>query len=277
VLGPPGADETDGDPLDSARRDATGYLSHLTHPATRHVLFAVNHRWTAVVNNEREGSDFADSQWWFGRLCGARSCRVVDDEGQVRRVRGYRVRDSFPARIFELAESDGSTVRSVHCTLDGDRWDFGTSGSPLPAESAFAYSARRKRDRFTSENLQTFLCSLGVVPTVHHAFETADRFVLLAERLKDPLWAADVEAESCTPAQADDAGYGYFRRGLTWVPHMASHAESVVWDMTRAVLLSPDLESEARPYLDAARKQLGRAQFERSSAEVAEHLRRTGG
>jgi hypothetical protein len=202
VLGPPGADETDGDPLDSARRDATGYLSHLTHPATRHVLFAVNDRWTAVVNNEREGSDFADSQWWFGRLCGARSCRVVDDEGQVRRVRGYRVRDSFPARIFELAESDGSTVRSVHCTLDGDRWDFGTSGSPLPAESAFAYSARRKRDRFTSENLQTFLCSLGVVPTVHHAFETADRFVLLAERLKDPLWAADVEAESCTPAQA---------------------------------------------------------------------------
>jgi hypothetical protein len=276
VVGLAGAGEANGDPLDRSRREATAYLNHLTHPATRHVLFAVTERWTAVVNNERDGSDFADHQWWFGRLCGAQSCRVVDQEGGSRRVGEYLVRQHYPARIFELADADGVTVRSVHCALDGDRWDFGTSGMPLPAEAGFAYTARRKRDRFTSENLQTLLRSLGVWPPVHHAFEAADRFVLLAERLKNTLWAAEVEADACTPEQADDPAYGYFRRGLSWVPHMHTHAESVVWDMTRAVLLNPDFEPQVRPYLQAARRQLGRAQFERVSDEVAAHLRQSG-
>ena len=46
----------------STRDRATSHVSHLTHPATRLALFAVNDRWTAVVDNLREGSDFADNQ-----------------------------------------------------------------------------------------------------------------------------------------------------------------------------------------------------------------------
>jgi hypothetical protein len=57
---------------------------------------------------------------------------------------------------------------------------------------------------------------------------------------------------------------------------MHTHAESVVWDMTRAVLLNPDFEPQVRPYLQAARRQLGRAKFERVSAEVAAHLQQRG-
>ena len=47
--------------------------------------------------------------------------------------------------------------------------------------------------------------------------------------------------------------------------------------MTRAVLLNPGLENDARPAFDAAREQLGTVEFERVSREAAEHLRRRGG
>jgi hypothetical protein len=268
--------EPAADPLHASLDEAVGYLSHLTHPATRRVLFAVSARWSAVVDNARDGSDFADDQRWFSQRCGARSCRVVDVEGATRQVRGYVVRDGYPARIFELADEEGRTVRSVRCALDGDRWDFRVSGPELPAEAGFDYTARRKRDRFTSGNLQTLLASLGVDPPVPAAFDAADRFVLLAERLKDRQWASEVEARACTPDQAEDPGYAYLQRGRGWVPHMKTHATSVVWDMERARLLSPGLAGDVQPYLDAARKQLGKAEFARLSGEVAAHLRERG-
>jgi hypothetical protein len=73
----------------ASRHEAVAHLSHLTHPPTRHVLLAVNEQWTAVLNNNRTGSDFADYQGWFGRLCDARTVRVVDSEDATRRIGDY--------------------------------------------------------------------------------------------------------------------------------------------------------------------------------------------
>jgi hypothetical protein len=124
------------------------------------------------------------------------------------------------------------------------------------------------------------VASLGIEPReprVPDAFAAADRFHLVDERLRSRRWRRRVEADACTPEQADDPGYAYLQRGLGWVPHMRTHASSVVWDLTRAILLSPGLHDQAQPHLDAARRRLGDAEFRRLSAEVAEHLRRRGG
>lgn len=49
-------------------RTAVAYLDRLTHPTTRWVLFALTDRWTAVINNLRDGSDFADDAVLVARL-----------------------------------------------------------------------------------------------------------------------------------------------------------------------------------------------------------------
>jgi hypothetical protein len=167
-----GSASPNGGRCEASCEDAIGYLSHLTHLATRLVLFAVNERWTAMLNNLRNGSDFVDEQRWVTRRAEARTCRVLDKT------------QPYPARLFALAASDGTTVRSVHCMLDGNRWDFGLSREPLPAEAAFDYTARRKRDRFTSANLQELLASMDVTPSVPEAFGAAERFVLLTKQIK---------------------------------------------------------------------------------------------
>jgi len=53
-------------------------------------------------------------------------------------------------------------VRSIHVAHDGSRWDFGTSGTPQPFERPEAYTARRVRDRFTSEMLEEYCKALGI-------------------------------------------------------------------------------------------------------------------
>ena len=262
----------------ATRDDVATYLGHLTHPATRWALFAASASWTAVLTNRRDGSDFADFVQAVAEKCRARTCRVVDDPGDVRRVNGYRVRLSYPARAFELVEPRGSSsviVRSIAAMLDGDRWVFETAGEKqLPAEAAFDYEARLKRDRFTRANLRTLVSSIGAGRPVLDAFEDADTFRLMDLHWSDERWTADIEARACTAEQADDPGYGYFERGLGWV---GPDAESVVADMTRAVLLSPQLEPRAQPYLKAARRRLGRRRFARLTAEAEELVRRRGG
>jgi hypothetical protein len=266
----------------SSREAAVEYLGHLTHPATRWALFAVNEHWTALVNNLRGGSDFADDMYFVSDICRARVCRVVDQDGGWRTIGDYRVRSGYPARIFELVEpgrtSFGDVARSIHAMLDGDRWDFAASGERrLPIEETFDYGARLKRDRFTSENLDALLASLGVEPPVVEAFETTARVFLVAARLENRSWRKAVEADAQTPAQADDPGYAYLQRGLDWIPFMKTHASSVVWDLTRAVLLNPELSEQARPHLDAARRRLGNTRFDELSQEAEEHLRTRGG
>jgi hypothetical protein len=116
-----------------------------------------------------------------------------------------------------------------------------------------------------------------VTPSVPDAFTAGDGFVALAERITDSRWAAEIEARACTPEQADDPGYGYFARGRGFAAHLRTHAESVVGDMTRATLLNPGLMDDARPYLEAARDQLGPAEFSRLTVQAEMTLRRSGG
>lgn len=253
---------------------ASRYLRELSHPATRLALFPVNERWSAAVTNRRDGSDFADYTYPVSRHLRTRVCRIVDDDpGPPRRVGPYRVRVGHPARIFELHDA-GGPVRTISCVLDGRHWTFETSGEPLPGEAESGYTAASPKDRFTSDDLRTLLRRLGIDRPVPDAFGQADHVHLFERTWKNWWRRGQVAATTCTTEQADDPGYGYLERGLGWVPHMNTHAGSVVIDLTRATLLSPHLRDQAGPHLAAARRLLGEPEFQRLSAEADTLLRK---
>jgi hypothetical protein len=236
---------------------ALDYLDRRTVPATR--LVVVEHgTWTVVLTNHTNGSDFADYQYWAATTTVARTIRVVDTDARWWQRGPRRERLAYEARIFELHGPDDSLIRSIACADDGGRWVFETSGDPLPVEATFNYDAPRKKDRLTRDNLHDLLRSVGAAPLIEDALVVAPRFALLAERISDPAWRERVEAAACSLDEADDPAFGYFRRGLKWVPHMPTHAESVIADFERAIEIDPAYEPRVREHLREAHRIVGR-------------------
>lgn len=233
--------------------EALEYLSRLTFPATRLALLDRG-AWTAVLTNSRNGSDFNDHQGWAARLLASRTIRVVDAEARWWRRGNVRERLTYEARIFELHGPDGSTIRSIACADDGGRWVFETTGEPFPIEASFAYDAARKKDRFTRDNLHDLLKAIGPGPLTEPAVLTAPRCALLSERILNKAWRTRVDAAACSLEEADDPGFRYYQRGMGWVPHMRTHAPSVIADFERAVELNPTLEPRVRSHLREAHR-----------------------
>jgi hypothetical protein len=73
--------------------------------------------------------------------------------------------------------------------------------------------------------------------------------------------------------QAENPARGYFERAQTWIQHLATHASSVVVDLTKAVLLDPSYEPQARAALRRARRRLGAEEYDRLVAEAEQALR----
>ena len=236
---------------------ALAYLSLRTHPVTRLVTVDLG-EWTGVLTNGRNGSDFNDHQNWVGASRPAPTIRVVDAEARWWQRGELREHLGYEARIVEVRDGSGGLVRSISCADDGGRWTFETAGTPFPIEATFDYGARRKRDRFTRENLHALLREIGPSPLTAASFTRAPRFALVAERIADDAWRTRVEADACTLEEADDPAMGYLRRGMSYVPHMATHAASVVADLEKSLLLDPTLEARVRPHLDAAERTLRR-------------------
>jgi hypothetical protein len=253
--------------------DAVAFLSTLTHPATRHVLFPLTESWSVVVNNERNGSDFNDTQPWIARRTPAMTIRVVDTAATTA-IRGeFELRTGYEARIVEIMQGETS-VRTIACADDGGRWVFETTGEPLDVEGGFNYAARRKKDRFTRDNLGSLLTSLGARRVLATDFVEAPLFVLIHEDMHDDAWRRALDADACSIEEADDPAYGYYQRAMGWVKHITTHAESAVMDLTIAVLFNPAYDRRARPHLRQARRQLGRAEFERVVTHARASLRR---
>jgi hypothetical protein len=236
--------------------EALDYLSLRTHPATRLVLLDRG-GWTAVLTNQRGGSDFNDHQYWAARTVGVRTIRVVDSDARWWKRGKLRERLAWEARMFELHAPDDSTVRTIACADDGGRWTFDTIGDPLPIEESFAYDAPRKKDRFTRQNLHDLLTAVGPGPLTEAEFFATSRFALLAERFTNDAWRERTQANACTLEEADDPAIRYYQRGLNWVPHMATHATSVIRDFERAIEFNPDFEPRVRDYLRTARRVAG--------------------
>jgi len=180
--------------------DVISYLQVRTWPTTRLALIALD-SWTAVLTNQRGGSDFADHWFWAGRTVNAQTIRVVDQNarwaaGPPRRRLAYR------ARIVEVHDAEGSTLRSIACMDDGGHWVFETFGEPFAAERSFDYTAARIRDRFTSENLHRLVTDIGPGPLTESRFLEATGFVLLEERYNLDSWQRQIDEKATTLGSA---------------------------------------------------------------------------
>lgn len=229
-------------------RHALEYLTLLSWPASRHVVFSASDKCTAMVNNSRNGSDYADQRSWLPCHLNSRFVRIVNEPGFTWTNGIERETLRFAATIFELFDPDGECVRSVACMDDGGKWVFNEFGLQHTIEESFPYNARRKRDRFTSQQLETLIVAYGLPVVDSDVFLAAGHYCLF-ETMSEPK-------NTCTLVEADDPAYGYYRRGLTWVPNMKTHASSVVADFERCLRLNPEYEPRVRAALDAAHRVL---------------------
>ncbi|MEM9463941.1 MAG: hypothetical protein AAGA90_01130 [Actinomycetota bacterium] len=257
--------------LDATLSEWVEFMSRLTWPATRFGLVARG-EWTLVHGNRRGGPDFADEQRRLGFHLPVESIRVVDTTRTHRETNGYRVPINYTARMLSI-QNGRDPVRSITCADDGGRWVFETAGTPLPVEADFDYGARLKRARFTSDNLQAVL-STYQIDSQHRRLTESDRFVLVTEIPQDKEWRAKIESLACSIAEDEDPAHGYFLRAQSWIRYMSTHAESAVFDLTKAQLLNPEYERLCRKPLRQARRTLGRAEFERATDQAAESLAR---
>ena len=101
------------DALVGDHHTALEFLSRLTFPATRHVAFPAGPQWTVLVNNSRNGSDFADYAWHFARHFRRRAIRVVDTPSRVWRRGGLSSVLTWEARILDVRGPSAESVKSI--------------------------------------------------------------------------------------------------------------------------------------------------------------------
>lgn len=252
VDGPASSFNVDDEVKDA--RQSLDFLSRLTFPPTRHVFFPAGSCWTAAVNNSKNGSDFAAHARRFAAGLGCRAIRVVNEEGRVWHRGKEHVVMAYEARIVVIHAPDGSVSKSITCMNDGGRWTFEISGPHHPVEDDFNYGAKRVRDRFSVDDMARLFRALELPQVTAETLVSAPRFVLVIEKYKNQSWRRRIEDGACTFAQRDDPAYGFYRRGLGWVKHMATHAQSVVADFERAISINPDYEPLVREILARARR-----------------------
>jgi hypothetical protein len=231
---------------------AIRFLNEFTPPVVRHVLWEAGSSWTLCLNNSQFG--FSDDGPSLAQRTCARAYRVVDTPGRVWKRADIKVVTNYEARIFTEYGADGGTVKSISAMNDGGRWDWSTNGPRYPIEGTFNYSARRMKDRFTSANLRSLLRSLGAPVVTSADLMVWTKCILL----KSP----GTPQKTVTLEELDDPAYGFYQRGLGWVPHIQTHASSVIYDLERAVLINPAYEPKVRTYIDAAKRILGDAATE---------------
>lgn len=244
-------------------------LTPLSHPARRYLVVPIGAHWCAVVDNRRAGPDFADLQRWLEPWTDVLTVRVVDRAEATTVTHGFRERTAWSARILVI-RGPGKR-RSIACSNDGGRWVFETSGEPLPIEASFPYEARRKSDRFGSDQLGAVLEHLGTRRLSSQDLMAASQSLLLQISHRDPMVQMRMERSDCTPEEAEDPAFGYWLRATTWIEHIESHAESAVMDLTRAVALNPAYAERAHPHLERARSLLGASTYE-ATVDVATSL-----
>jgi hypothetical protein len=233
---------------------ALAFFSTYTFPATRHILFPAGEGWTGIVNNSKNGSDFNDYCMGWSRAVRSRALRVVDRASKVWNRDSLRVVMTYEARIVELYEGGAYPLRAITCANDGGRWVWHVSGDPLPVETGFSFDAKKVKDRFTRENLRTFLTSLSAPPVDPEAFLRSKSFSLVEETYRSAEWMGRIREAACTESDLDNPAHGYYQRGLGWMEHLATHFSSAIADFEKALEIDPGFEEKIRPHLERAHR-----------------------
>jgi hypothetical protein len=147
--------------------------------------------WTAYYQNGTQGSDPFPAMSFLSQELGVLAMRVCSTPPEA----------IWPATIWEVyaPPSLGGAPplgyrRSIAAANDGGRWVFEEAGAPFEFERLDAYTAPRKRDRFTPELLKEYLGHFGIQP------------------FEDDFLVIDATHPAVLLAQVQDGGLQWTRR-----------------------------------------------------------------
>jgi hypothetical protein len=141
-------------PLD----DCFSRLEPLQPAATREMFFSTNFGWTAFFSNGARASDAFLPMLQLSKALGVTALRVCVTPTKA-------LYQGVILEVYDTPHAGGTADgyrRSIAAVNDGGRWVFDQSGEPFPFEDTAQYGARRKRDRFTSDMLLSYLERFGI-------------------------------------------------------------------------------------------------------------------
>jgi hypothetical protein len=138
--------------------DCLGKLEPLSYPPTKELFLSTTFGWTAFFRNSPRGSDPFLPMSKLSRALGVTALRACVTPASA-------LYQGVILEVYDRPEAGGDQYgyrRSIAALNDGGRWTFTQSGTPFAFEDTTQYDARRKRDRFTSDMLFSYLESLGI-------------------------------------------------------------------------------------------------------------------
>ena len=131
----------------------------------RELLVEAGREWTAYFDSSQGGTDPISS---VGHLCRVAQCAGVAITSRPDVVDRERRQLRYGAVQFQmfgpLPTEFLNYVRGVSAVNSGSRWEFHASGTEQDFEEPERYTARRVRDRFTSDMLERYCMALGIDP-----------------------------------------------------------------------------------------------------------------
>lgn len=138
--------------------DCFALLEPLSYPPRKELFLATAFGWTGYLRNSTRGSDPSFPMYKLSGAFGVTALRAcVTPPGAL-----YQ---GVILEVYDTPQAGGDTYgyrRSIAAMNDGGRWVFEQSGAPFAFEDTARYDARKKRDRFTSEMLLSYLACLGI-------------------------------------------------------------------------------------------------------------------
>jgi hypothetical protein len=130
---------------------------------TKFLFVPTKGKWTAYFDNGFQGSDPSSIVAYLAESIGCFGVRAVWIPNTIDGCKGR-----YRAVIFELYDKPNPILnikRHISVINEGNwstKWDFETSGDPLPFEDLEFYEAKRKTDKFTPELLDAYLKKIGI-------------------------------------------------------------------------------------------------------------------
>ena len=151
------------EPLSVSLDVALNRLVPLTSPIRCRYLFVpTENNWVAFFDNWWQGTDAAAPMCFLATQLKTTGLRVAAVPDTMPRESTKDSTGRYGSSILEVYNGRDDATRSVFAANDGGKWKFGQSGDPLPFENLEAYKAKRIRDRFDFERLDSYLQKLGV-------------------------------------------------------------------------------------------------------------------
>lgn len=146
---------------------ALGALVPLTSvERRRHLFVPTNSAWTAYFDNGYRGPDVVSTMSYLAKNLRCRTLKVVNvpDTGEGK-AKGRGRYGALELQMYGPTDQPGlNTLRTIHLSNQGDKWEFVQTGTPFDFERTEQYAARKIRDRFSLETLVEYVGALGLQP-----------------------------------------------------------------------------------------------------------------